>query len=119
MIDGNYRILVDEEELRWFFDHAIVEPTPDESYLVCLSSRTKKLNEEEKANLGLHKTEMLRKELCRRLQGKWNFDVYKQTFYKYNCDKRGFISPNGIPYYDKALICYSYVNPSSECKCIK
>lgn len=114
-----YNILQDEEELRWFFEHVIVEPTVDESYLVCISSRTKKLNEEEKKALGLHKTEMLRKEICRRFQNTWNFDIYKQTFYKYNCDRRGFIAPTGNPYFEKALICYTYVNPSSECKCIK
>lgn len=120
MEDNNefYKIVADENEMKWFFDHILEPPEVFETYMVCLSARGKKIPLEEREIYQLGRGEMMRTELIRRKGGNWNFDIYKQAPYKYNCHKSAMLTKSGLPYPEKCLVCYAYVNPSDELDCV-
>jgi hypothetical protein len=118
MSEEFYEIVKDENEMKWFFDHIISKPEAYESYMVCLSARSKKLTSEERAVYQLGRGEMMRTEIIRSKGGDWNFNIYKQGPYKYNCNKNAMLTKTGLPYPEKCLVCYAYVNPSDELKCV-
>lgn len=120
MEDNNefYKIVADENEMKWFFDHILEPPEVFETYMVCLSARGKKIPPEEREIYQLGRGEMMRTELIRRKGGNWNFDIYKQAPYKYNCHKSAMLTKSGLPYPEKCLVCYAYVNPSDELDCV-
>jgi hypothetical protein len=118
-----YNMVLDENELRWFFDHIIQKPLAYESYMILLACRGKKLKDEEKESTKVGaRGEMMREEIIRckgGLNQEWNFDIYKQAFYSYNCDKRSLLTRAGVPYPEHALVVYSVVNPTNEIDCIE
>ena len=113
-----YKLVEDEKEMQWFFDHCIEPPLAHETYMICLSARSKKLDKEEREIYQLGRGEMMRTELIRRKGGNWNFNIYKQGPYKYNCHKSAMLTKAGLPYPEKTLVCYAYVNPSDELDCV-
>lgn len=113
-----YHIVADEKEMEWFFNHIITPPRPEETYMICLSARSKKLTKEERKTFQLGRGEMMRTELIHRKGGQWNFSIYKQAPYKYNCDENAMLTKAGVPYPEKCLVCYAYVNPSDELDCV-
>lgn len=113
-----YKLVADENEMKWFFDHILEPPEVFETYMVCLSARGKKIPPEEREIYQLGRGEMMRTELIRRKGGNWNFDIYKQAPYKYNCHKSAMLTKSGLPYPEKCLVCYAYVNPSDELDCV-
>ena len=113
-----YKLVVDEKEMEWFFDHIIEPPLAHETYMICLSARSKKLDKDEREIYQLGRGEMMRTELIRRKGGNWNFNIYKQGPYKYNCHKSAMLTKAGLPYPEKCLVCYAYVNPSDELDCV-
>ena len=118
-----YNMVLDEDELHWFFDHIIQKPLEYETYMVLLACRGKKLTEEEKKTTKVGaRGEMMHEDLIRcrgGLKQEWNFDIYKQAFYRYNCDKRALLTTANVPYPEHALVVYSVINPSSEIDCIE
>lgn len=118
-----YDMVLDESELHWFFDHIIEKPLAYESYMILLACRGKKLTDEERERTKVgSRGEMMRENLIRcrgGLKQEWNFDIYKQAFYAYNCDKRSLLTMAGIPYPEKAMVVYSVVNPTNEIDCIE
>ena len=116
--DEFYKLVADENEMKWFFDHILEPPEVFETYMVCLSARGKRIPPEEREIYQLGRGEMMRTELIRRKGGNWNFDIYKQAPYKYNCHKSAMLTKSGLPYPEKCLVCYAYVNPSDELDCV-
>lgn len=55
-----YKFVSDEDELRWFFDHVVQKPELNENYMMCLSARNKKLDEQERLAYQLGRGEMMR-----------------------------------------------------------
>lgn len=43
-----YNMILDENELHWFFDHIIQKPLEYETYMIMLACRGKKLTDEER-----------------------------------------------------------------------
>lgn len=113
-----YKLVADENEMKWFFDHILEPPEVFETYMICLSARGKKIPLEEREIYQLGRGEMMRTELIRRKGGNWNFNIYKQAPYKYNCHKSAMLTKSGLPYPEKCLVCYAYVNPSDELDCV-
>lgn len=113
-----YEIVKDENEMKWFFDHIITPPAPCETYMVCLAARNKRLDDAEREKYTLGRGEMMRTEIIGRKGGEWNFNIYKQAPYKYNCSENAMLTKTGIPYPAKALVCYAYVNPCDELDCV-
>ena len=79
-----YNMILNEDELHWFFDHIIEKPLAYESYMIMLACRGKKLTDEEReyTKVGA-RGEMMREELIRckgGLKQEWNFDIYRQAF---------------------------------------
>jgi hypothetical protein len=118
-----YNMILDEAELLWFFEHIIQKPLAYESYMIMLSCRGKKLSDEEREYTKVgSRGEMMKEEFIRckgGLKQNWNFDIYKQAFYSYNCDKRSLLTTAGVPYPEHAMVVYSVVNPSNEIDCIE
>lgn len=118
-----YDMVLDENELHWFFDHIIEKPLAYESYMILLACRGKKLTDEEKERTKVgSRGEMMKESLIRchgGLKQEWSFDIYKQAFYAYNCDKRSLLTAAGVPYPEKAMVVYSVVNPTNEIDCIE
>ena len=118
-----YNMVLNEEELKWFFEHIIQKPLEYESYMILLSCRGKKLTEEERLYTKIgSRGEMMKEEFIRckgGLRQDWNFDIYRQAFYSYNCDKRFLLTTSGVPYPEHAMVVYSVVNPANEIECIE
>lgn len=118
-----YNMILNENELRWFFDHIIQKPFEYETYMIMLACRGKKLTDEEREYTKIgSRAEMMREDLIRCKGGfkqEWNFDIYRQAFYAYNCDKRFLLTPSGVPYPEHAMVVYSVVNPTNEIDCIE
>ena len=55
----HYKIIADEKELKWFYDHCVHPLKRNEAYAFCLASRHKKLTDEERKGTGLGRSEML------------------------------------------------------------
>lgn len=107
-----------EKELKWFFDHVIEKPLAHESYLMCISSRAKKVSKEERERIQLGRGEMMREDVITS-RGKdriWNFDWFKSFIYRYECPVEGMTTKTGDPYPQESLVLYVYVNPSDEHK---
>lgn len=118
-----FNMVLNEDELRWFFENIIVKPLPHESYMVLLACRGKALSDEEREYTKVgSRGEMMREEFihCKGgLKQEWNFDIYKQAFYAYNCDKRSLLTSVGVPYPENAMVVYSVINPTNEIDCIE
>lgn len=118
-----YNMVLNEEELHWFYDHIIQKPLAYESYMILLACRGKKLTDEEREYTKVgSRGEMMREEFIRcrgGLKQNWNFDIYRQAFYTYNSDKRSLLTPAGVPYPEHAMVVYSVVNPTNEIDCIE
>lgn len=46
-----YKIVSDENETKWFYDHMLRDLKPGEAWMMCLGARDKKLSEEEKEKI--------------------------------------------------------------------
>lgn len=77
-----YNMILDEDELHWFFDHIIQKPLEYETYMIMLACRGKKLTDEEREYTKVgSRGEMMREELIRckgGLKQEWNFDRISQ-----------------------------------------
>ena len=114
----NYKFLADEAELKWFFDNVLAKPEDGESYLMCLSSRAKKVSMEERERIHLGRGEMMREQVVvpRGRNRLWEFNQFKSYFRRYEFPKEGMVTETGDPYPENSLVLYFYVNPSSEDK---
>lgn len=128
-----YNMIGSEEELKWFFDHALFPLGLTESYLFVLCSRHKKLTKEEQEELGLTRksAEFLRSECLRRpkfkshghddeklasLNENITYQGFLRTIAKFNVDKRAYVTETGVPIPDRTLAVLCYVNPSDDLK---
>ena len=117
-----YHFLEDENELRFFFDHVLMDLTGNKfySYLCCIATRAKKLTEEERKYYGISGSDgvMMREEVIgtRGPKGDWTFANFLQHLYKYECNKKGMLTRNGMPYPDKTLSVLFHCDPADEVK---
>lgn len=114
----NYKFVADEDEMKFFFDKVIDTPELNESYLMCISSRAKKVSPEERARIKLGRGEMMREQVVtsRSKEKLWDFNWFKSFIYRYECPYEGMITKSGDPYPQESLVLYFYVNPSDEHK---
>ena len=114
----NYKFVADEDEMKFFFDKVIDTPELNESYLMCISSRAKKVSQEERARIQLGRGEMMREQVVtsRGKEKLWDFNWFKSFVYRYECPYEGMITKSGDPYPQESLVLYFYVNPSDEHK---
>ena len=113
-----YSFMGDEAELKWFFENIVEKPESHESYLMCISSRNKKIPEEDRKKLALARGEMMREQIIT-TRGKeqiWNFEWFKSFVYRYEFPYEGMVTKTGYPYPQESLVMYFYVNPSDEHK---
>lgn len=114
----NYKFVGDVNEIKWFFDHIVEKPEINESYLMCISSRAKKVSPEERVRIQLGRGEMMREQVLvpRGKEQLWTFENFLSYFYRYECPYLGMVTKSGDPYPQNSLVLYFYVNPSDEHK---
>lgn len=123
-----YSVVADEAELKWFFDHVIVKPNVIESYSMVFVCRHKKLTKEEKESLGManNETEFLATQTLRLAKFKeksqidntnnWTFNKFLQHVKRFEVNKEAYLTTEGKPLPDKALVTIFYVNPCDDIK---
>lgn len=109
-----YKFLEDEKELKWFFDNVIIPPKDTEEYCFCTSARNKKLTDEEKEYFHLGRAEMLETNTVRSKD--FDFERFKRAILKFEVNKEAIVTKSNLPYPDKALVCYLYINPCDVLK---
>ena len=128
MNDEMYKVVASEEELKWFFDHVIQKPQVNESYSMVFVCRHKKLTKEEKESLGMasNETEFLATQTLRLAKFKekskidnessWTFNKFLQHVKRFEVNKEAYLTTEGKPLPDKALVTIFYVNPCDDIK---
>ena len=116
----HYRLIADEDELKWFYDHCVHPLKRNEAYAFCLASRHKKLTEEERKGSGLGRSEMMDPTVvfCDH-DGNLTYERWKKGIRAYECHKETFTTLSGEPFPAKTLVCYYHVNPCDELKVIE
>lgn len=114
----HYKVLADEEELKWFYDHCVFPLKRNEAYAFCLSLRKKKLNEEDlKSPLG--RVEMLDPQVVLTdKDGHTSYERFRKGVRMYECHKEAYIF-GGRTLPAKGMVCYFHINPCDELKVIK
>ena len=111
----HYKIIADEEELKWFYDHCVHPLKRNEAYAFCLSSRHKKLTDEERKGTGIGKSEMLDPTVVfADAEGNTTYERWKKGIRAYECHKETFTTKEGLPFPAKTLVCYFHINPCDE-----
>lgn len=118
----NYKFIADEKEMEWFFTHVLDNLDGDafHSYLMCITTRAKKLTEEERKYYGISGSDgvMMREEIVKP-RGKdkvWSFPFFKQHIARYECRGDGLLTKTGLPYPQKSLSVMIYAEPTDERK---
>lgn len=111
---SHYEIIHDEEELKWFFDNVMPELLPHEVYFLSLSARNKYLSLEERAEVGLGRTEMFNRTIIH--QRSWSSFI--RVLRRMECDVRGFTTKKDLPVPEKTIICYFNINPTNTIKAL-
>ena len=115
----HYKIIADEKELKWFYDHCVHPLKRNEAYAFCLSSRHKKLTEEERKGTGLGRSEMLDPTVVfADADGNTTYARWKKGIRAYECHKETFSTKEGLPFPAKTLVCYFHINPCDELKVV-
>ena len=115
----HYKLVADEEELKWFYDHAVYPLKRNEAYAFCLASRHKKLSEEERKGTGLGRSEMLDPTVVfADRDGNLTYERWKKGIRAYECHKETFTTKEGLPFPAKTLVCYFHINPCDELKVV-
>jgi len=123
-----YSVVADEAELKWFFDNVIQKPAVNESYSMVFVCRHKKLSKEEKETLGMasNETEFLATQTLRLAkfhkesaidnETNWTFNKFLQHVKRFEVNKEAYLTTEGKPLPDKALVTIFYVNPCDDIK---
>lgn len=111
----HYKIIADEEELRWFYDHCVHPLKRNEAYAFCLASRHKKLTDEERKGVGLGRSEMMDPTVVfADAEGNTTYERWKKGIRAYECHKETFTTREGLSFPAKTLVCYFHLNPCDE-----
>lgn len=102
----NYgRLVKDVEQFEYFVNEVLPPLKEGEVYFLSLSARNKYLNEEEREQYKLSRTEMFSRTLC---YGDWEYAMKKMaSTLTYKTTK------SGLPFPEKALVVYVNINPSN------
>lgn len=123
-----YNVVADENELKWFFDNVIVKPKVNESYSMVFVCRHKKLTTEEKEKLGIasNEAEFLATQTLRLAKfhkkskidndTNWTFTKFLQQVKRFEVNKEAYLTIEGNPLPEKALVTIFYVNPGDNIK---
>lgn len=116
----HYKIIADEDELKWFYDHCVSPLKRNEAYAFCLSSRHKKLSDDERQGMGLGRSEMLDPTvIIPDANGNIDYARWKKGIREYECHKETFLDKFNRPFLAKTLVLYYHINPCDELKVIK
>ena len=112
-----YKIVSDENEVKWFYDHMLRDLKPGEAWMMCLGARDKKLSEEERKIYKLGRSEMMDEKIIRYHHTGTGWKWFIEALYKFETNKKGVTTEDGLPYPEKCLVIYFTVNPCSSLAC--
>jgi len=114
----HYKLIADENELKWFYDHCVHPLKRNEAYAFCLSIRKKKLNAEDiKSPLG--HVEMIDPQVVfATVDGETTYERWKKGIRSYECHKEAFVY-GGRTLPPRAMVVYFHINPCDELKVIE
>lgn len=99
---SNYKLLLDENELKTFFDIAIPELELFQVYFLSLSARNKYLDAEERELYNLGRTEMFARKIIRER----SFDKLVSTLKKFESREGSYLTKNGSNMPEKVMVVY-------------
>lgn len=111
-----YRVVADIDQLKYFYDNVFSPLQNGESYFAALSSRAKKLSKEERIKFGAKRAEMFHTEILKKRKEEITFEDFLSFIYKFETNRYAYLTDNKVPYPDKSLVLYFYLNPCSELK---
>lgn len=115
----HYKIIADENELKWFYDHCVFPLKRNEAYAFCLASRGKKLTDEERNGMRRGRSEMLNPTVVfANSEGQTTYELWKKGIRAYECHKETYTTIDNKPFLAKTLVCYMHINPCDELKVI-
>lgn len=109
---SDYKILVSETELKWFFDNVMPPLESNEVYFLSLSARNKLLTEEQKERIQLGRTEMFERRIVRKSE----WARLLRTIRKFETAHGSYTTKNNSAIPETAIVCYLNVNPSDILK---
>lgn len=117
-MDDHYSLVYSEEEMKKFYD--LLAPLQErESYFFTLAARPKGMSEEERAELDMPHSEMFYPEVMKQgRKSSYTFFDFAKHVYKFECNRRAFLTNNYRTYPDNSLIVYFDPNPCDEVACI-
>lgn len=116
----HYKLIEDEPEMRWFFNHCVFKPKRNEVYAFCMASRRKMLSRDENENTHLGRSEMLSPNVVYpSANGEFTYEMWKKGIRKYECNKEAYTDCYGKPFSSKTLVLYTSLNPCDELGAIK
>jgi hypothetical protein len=104
------KLIYNEEVVKNFVENYLPDLEQGEVYFTSLSARNKYLTTEEREEYSLCKTEMFERKLVRRKE------KFLPVLRRYECDEMAYVTRNGKPIPEKAIVCYLNINPSSAVK---
>jgi len=109
-----YDIIWDEDEVGRFYDTVLARKPllRNEVRFVSLSARNKYLTDEERKYYHFGRSEMFGKQVVRHDSK----DAYLQAIRRYECNVEGYLTENGLPFPQHAMVCYVNINPSDVLK---
>ena len=105
--EDTYDIVFDEEEMKWFHANVLPRCLPNEVHFVSMSARNKKLNEEERVEFQLGRSEMFAKQVIRHD----DFDRFLKGVKRFETVKGAYQTKAGKDYPSKVLVCYVNICP--------
>ena len=111
---ANYNFVYDEEQVIRF--HSLLNPlAPEEAYFLSMSARNKYLDEQERRDLDLGRTEMFARKLVKSSRP----EVFLRVLHSMEVNEGGYTSRNGSPLPEKCLVVYANINPASGVKALQ
>jgi hypothetical protein len=110
-----YKIIADEQEIRFFWDYGLYSLNREEVYFVSRSARNKKLDEEERKYYQIGRSEMFDKQIIR--HDSWNSFI--QHIRRFEVREDAWLTKSGQTYPEKCLVTYINISAVNAYKAMK
>lgn len=109
-MNQTYKIIENEDELRYYFDNILPPLKNNEVYFVSLSARNKLLSKGEQKAINLGRTEMFSRSIIRER----NWDKFLRKIKRFETTYGSYKTKNNSDIPNKAIVCYININPSNS-----
>lgn len=110
-----YEIVGDVDEIKFYWNYGLPPLKRNEIFFVSMSSRNKKLSEEERLYYKVSRSEMFAKQQIRHD----SFKDFLKHLYRFEVNKNAYFTKNHMHYPAKTLVCYINICPIDAYKAMK